>query len=69
MEKNKRCMLFIKGIADRYLLEMFLIILIGNILFGNGIKSTTSINLIVLIICEYVIVLVIRRLIKGKSNR
>jgi hypothetical protein len=62
-------MLFIKGIADRYLLEMFLIILIGNILFGNGIKSITSINLIVLIICEYVIVLVIRRLIKGKSNR
>lgn len=62
-------MLFIKGVADRYLLEMFLIILIGNILFGNGIKSITSINLIVLIICEYVIVLVIRRLIKGKSNR
>lgn len=68
-KKNKRCMLFIKGVADRYLLEMFLIILIGNILFGNGIKSITSINLIVLIICEYVIVLVIRRLIKGKSNR
>lgn len=51
----------IKGIADKSLLEMMLIILMGNMVFCDWIKEILSINLIASIIFECGTVLLIRK--------
>lgn len=61
-KRTRKYIRAIKEMADKSLLELFLLIFIGNMLFGNWIKHILSINLIVSIIFECGTVLLIRKI-------